>query len=143
MITDTELLTYIRQTALMGHDGIDAVLKHATCRPLADALRQQKAEYGEICESATKMLKERGRTPEPLSMGSRMGLAMSRTMSAFSPPSTSKIAEQMIQGNTKGAIKSIQHHRQYMGKDERITDLSKKLLETEENNIRQMKPFLS
>lgn len=75
-------------------------------------------------------------------MGSKMGLAMSRTMSVFSPPSTSRIAEQMINGNTKGAIKSIQHHRQYLGKDERVTDLSKKLLETEENNIRQMKPFL-
>lgn len=142
MITDTQLLSYIRQTALMGHDGIDAVLKYASCRPLADALRQQKAEYGEICESATKMLRERGRTPEPLDMGSKMGLAMSRTMSVFSPPSTSRIAEQMINGNTKGAIKSIQHHRQYLGKDERVTDLSKKLLETEENNIRQMKPFL-
>jgi hypothetical protein len=29
-----------------------------------------------------------------------------------------------------------------MGKDERITDLSKKLLETEQRNIEQMKPFL-
>lgn len=48
----------------------------------------------------------------------------------------------MITGNTKGAIKSIQHHRQYLGKDERVTDLSKKLLETEQNNIEQMKPFL-
>ena len=38
--------------------------------------------------------------------------------------------------------KAIQHHRQYLGKDERVTDLSKKLLETEQNNIEQMKPFL-
>ena len=45
-------------------------------------------------------------------------------------------------GNTKGVIKSIQHHRQYMGRDERVTDLSKKLLETENRNIEQMKPFL-
>ena len=124
MLTDTELLNYIRQTAQMGHDGIDAIMKYADCRPLSDALRQQKAEYGELCSSATEMLKLRGSVPEPLPMGSRMGLAMSRTMSFFSPPSTSKIAEQMINGNTRGAIKSIQHHRQYMGKDERITDLS-------------------
>ena len=51
-------------------------------------------------------------------------------------------AEMMISGNTKGVIKSIQHHRQYMGRDERVTDLSKKLLETENRNIEQMKPFL-
>ena len=74
--------------------------------------------------------------------GAKMGLVMSRAKNAVSPPSSSKIAEMMITGNTKGAIKSIQHHRQYLGKDERVTDLSKKLLETEQNNIEQMKPFL-
>lgn len=142
MITDTELLTYIRETSLMGHDGIDTVMKYASCKPLRQALQQQKAEYGELCSAATEMLKKRGGTPEPLPLGSKMGLTMSRVMQKMSPPSTSKIAEQMITGNTKGVIKSIQHHRQYLGKDERVTDLSKKLLETEQNNIEQMKPFL-
>ncbi len=142
MITDTELLNYIRQTTMMGRSGIDVVMKYSACGPLTDALRQQRAEYGEILDSATKMLVQRGGQPEPLPMGAKMGTAMSRTMNAFSPPSASKIAEQMISGNTKGVIKSIQHHRQYLGKDERVTDLSKKLLETEQNNIEQMKPFL-
>ena len=142
MITDTELLNYIHQTAHMGQEGIRQVMHYATCRPLQDALKQQEAEYGEIKKSAAEMITKRGSQPEPLPMGSKMGLTMSRAMQLFSPPGTSKIAEQMITGNTKGAIKSIQHHRQYMGKDERVTDLSKKLLETEEQNIRQMKPFL-
>ena len=142
MITDTELLGYIRETALMGHDGIDAVLKYASCKPLKQALQQQKAEYGELCNSATEMLKKRGGTPEPLPLGSKMGLAMSKVMQRVSPPSTSKIAEQMINGNTKGVIKSIQNHRKYLGRDERVTDLSKKLLETEQSNIEQMKKFL-
>ena len=142
MITDNELLNYIRQTTMMGRIGIDAVMKHAQCRPMTDALRQQRAEYSEILDSATRMLSERGGQPEPLPMGARMGTAMSRMKNSISPPSTSKIADQMITGNTKGVIKSIQHHRQYLGKDERITDLSKKLLETENRNIEQMKPFL-
>lgn len=142
MITDTELLNYIRQTTIMGRTGIDGIMKYSACQPLTDALRQQRAEYGEICDAATKMLVQRGGQPEPLPMGAKMGAAMTRTMQVFSPPSTSKIAEMMISGNTKGVIKSIQHHRQYMGKDERVTDLSKKLLETEQSNIEQMKPFL-
>lgn len=142
MITDTELLNYIRQTTLMGRDGIDAVIKYSSCQPMTDALRQQRAEYGELLESATRMLVRRGGVPEPLGMGAKMGIGMSRTRNAFAPPSTSKIAEMMISGNTKGVIKSIQHHRQYMGRDERVTDLSKKLLETEQSNIEQMKPFL-
>lgn len=142
MITDTELLNYIRQTTMMGRTGIDAVMKYSACGPLTDALRQQRAEYGELLDAASRMLAQRGGQPESLPMGAKMGAAMSRTMNAFSPPNTSRIAEMMISGNTKGVIKSIQHHRQYLGKDERVTDLSKKLLETEQNNIEQMKPFL-
>jgi hypothetical protein len=142
MITDTELLNYIRQTTLMGQKGIYGILKYAACPPMTDALRQQRAEYGELLDSATRMLGQRGGQPEPLPMGAKMGLTMSRAKSRLSPPSISEIAEQMITGNTKGVIKSIQHHRQYLGKDERITDLSKKLLETEQRNIEQMKPFL-
>ena len=142
MITDTELLNHIRQTTMMGRIGIDAVIHHTACQPMTDALRQQRAEYGELCNAATKMLVQRGGQPEPLGLGARMGTAMSRVMNAVSPPSTSKIAEMMINGNTKGVIESIQNHRKYMGRDERVTDLSKKLLETEESNIEQMKPFL-
>jgi len=142
MLTDTELLGYIRETTLMGRSGIDAVMKYAGCQPMTEALRQQRAEYGEILDAATQMLDQRGRTPEPLPLGSRMGVAMSRARNAFMPPSTSQIAGQMISGNTKGVIKSIQNHRQYLGKDERVTDLSKKLLETENRNIEQMKRFL-
>ena len=142
MITDTELLNYIRKTTLMGRTGIDAVMKYSACRPLTDALRQQRAEYGELCDAATKMLLQRGGQPEPLPLGAKMGTAMSRAMNAFSPPSASHIAEMMISGNTKGVIKSIQHYRQYLGRDERVTDLSKKLLETEQSNIEQMKGFL-
>ena len=106
MITDIELLSYIRETAQMGHDGIDTVLNYSPCTPLTDALRQQKAEYGELCSSATELLKARGSDPEPLPMGAKMGLMMSRARNAMSPPSSSKIAEMMITGNTKGAIMS-------------------------------------
>ncbi len=142
MLTDIELLSYIHETAQMGQDGIDAVLKYAACQPITDALRQQKAEYGELSASAAEMLRARGSGPDPLPLGAKMGLAMSKAKNRFAPPSTSKIAELLITGNTKGVIKSIQHHRQYLGKDERVTDLSKKLLETEQDNIQQMKPFL-
>lgn len=142
MITDTELLSYIRQTSLMGHDGIDTVLRHASCKPLRQALQQQKAEYGQLCQAATTLLKQRRSIPEPLPMGSKMALAMSRAMQTVSPPSTSKIAQQMIRGNTTGVIKSIRHDRQYLGRDKEVTTLSQKLLETEQNNIEQMKRFL-
>ena len=142
MIPDTELLNYIRQTTMMGRRGIDDVMKYAQCKPLTDALRQQRAEYGELCDAATKMLVQRGGQPESLPLGAKMGAAMSRARNVFSPPSASHIAELMISGNTKGVIKSIQHHRQYLGRDERVTDLSKKLLETEQSNIEQMKGFL-
>ena len=56
--------------------------------------------------------------------------------------STSKIAEMMIQGNTRGMTKSLQCLDQYSGEDKEVKALAEKLLRTEEANIEQMKPFL-
>ncbi len=142
MITDNELLTSIRETAMMGRTGIDGVLKYSACEPLTGALRQQRAEYGELLREATDLLTERGEIPEPLPLGSRMGAAMSRAKYVLSPPTASDIAGMMITGNTKGVIKSMQRRRDYLGRDDRVAALGKKLLETETRNIEQMKPFL-
>ena len=54
----------------------------------------------------------------------------------------SKIADMMIQGNTKGMIKGLRNMHQFPREDSRITALSQKLLDTETANIRQMQAFL-
>lgn len=142
MLTDIELLCSIRQTAEMGRDGIDTVMRYSPCQPLSDALRQQKAEYGELSASAGELIRKKGGYPEPVSLGSKMGLQMVRISQRFSHPSASRIAEKMISGNTKGVVQSLRRQRQYLGRDPEVMALSQRLLETEQNNIEQMKPFL-
>ena len=56
--------------------------------------------------------------------------------------SDSKIAGMMIQGNTRGMIKGLKNIHQFAGQDEQLQILSRKLLDCETANIRQMKPFL-
>mgnify|MGYP003315602394 CR=1 FL=1 len=54
----------------------------------------------------------------------------------------SKIAAMMIQGNTRGIIKGYKNLNQLAASDERVTALSRKLLDYEQANIRQMQGFL-
>ena len=56
--------------------------------------------------------------------------------------SDSKIAEMTIQGNNMGVNKTLKHLHDYAGKDQTVRDLTEKLLETEERNAKQLKPFL-
>jgi hypothetical protein len=54
----------------------------------------------------------------------------------------SKAAAMMIQGNTRGMIKSLKNMHQFSNKDESVSNLSQKLLDCETANIRQMQGFL-
>ena len=54
----------------------------------------------------------------------------------------SRIADMMIQGNTKGMIKGLKNLHQFPQPDEKIRTLSQKLLDCETANIRQMQSFL-
>ena len=56
--------------------------------------------------------------------------------------SSSKIAEMMIEGNTKGMVKSMRQNRALHALDPKVSGLSNRLLQTELTNIEQMKPFL-
>ena len=54
----------------------------------------------------------------------------------------SKIADMMIQGNTKGMVKGLKDIHQFAQQDGPVCALSQKLLDTETANIRQMQNFL-
>ena len=88
------------------------------------------------------MLHQRGHTEEELSTMAKLSSQVMTTMKTINDKSPSKIAELMIKGNTMGVTQSIKNINDYQNGDERILDLSNKLLQTEQNNIEQMKQFL-
>ena len=142
MLNNTDLLNHIRQTTEMGRDGIDMVMEYAEYKPFRDALQDQKAEYSRLYRAADTMLRRRGGGPQERSAIPKLSSELSSSMKTMRDHSTSKIAEMMIQGNTRGMTKSLQCLDQYSGEDKEVKALAEKLLRTEEANIEQMKPFL-
>ena len=142
MLNDTQLLNHVYQSAEMGRDGILSVLKSAENPKLSQALRQQLEEYKNLQDSSAHMLQERGVKPEGISPMVKASSQVMSAMKTMNDRSATKIAEMMIQGNTMGVTKSLRVIHDYSMEDERVSDLANKLLETEQNNIEQMKPFL-
>lgn len=79
-----------------------------------------------------------------------MSLPQSRAMSAamlraqsMMDPSTSKLAERMIQGSTMGTVQMTRRLHQFTGRaDPALVELGQRLLRAEERNIQEMKRFL-
>ena len=142
MLSETQLLNHIYQTAEMGCDGIQSVLQYANEPKLTEALNRQYAEYQKLQNSAGAMLHQRGREPKGIGTMAKMGSEAMSAMKTMMDHSATKIAEMMIQGSTMGVTKSLRTIRDCDLHDERVKDLADKLLKTEEANIKEMKKFL-
>ncbi len=143
MENDIPMLQAIRKATQMGCYGIKAVIDETAHRPFRNALRSQFNEYEKIFNEADHLLKERGAEPKNISPFARYGSAMSskmRVRSSVEP--TAKIAELMLQGNTRGMIKSMHNIRTMGVLDPKVSCLSNRLLQTEQANIDQMKQYL-
>lgn len=143
MGNETEMLNSIRKATQMGCYGIEAVMDETINREFRGALRSQYKEYEEIFQEADQLLNQRGGTGKSIHPLARYGSAMSAKMRVrTSVDPTAKIAELMLQGNTRGMIKSM-HNIRTMGQLEpKVASLSRRLLQTEQANINQMKQFL-
>ena len=142
MNSSKEMLTSLLKTAQMGQVGIRSVLETPMRPALRKALEDQLQEYDAIESEIYHIASLRGwelRSLDPAAkfmadMAARGKLAWGNT--------DSKIAGMMIQGNTKGMIKGIRDSHQFSKDDEQIRILSRKLLDCETANIRQMQSFL-
>lgn len=142
MINDVEMLNYVLQNAEMGCQGIASVRKKVRNSSIDHVLCEQLVRYGKIYHCANNMLKNRGAEVQHIS-------PMTKTMTKYAAerdlrrdPSSGHIAEMMIKGNTMGVNKMTKHIRNYDGNDANIRLLAKKMLDTEEEHIREMKVFL-
>ncbi len=143
MENDIPMLQSIRKTTQMGCYGIKTVIDETMHRPFRGALRAQYNEYEEIFHEADRLLKERGAHAKNVHPFARYGSAMMSKMQVkVSEDPTSKIAALMLQGNTRGMIKSLHNIRTMGVLDPKVSCLSNRLLQTEQANIDQMKRYL-
>ena len=104
---DTQMLQGICKSTEMGQSGIRSVMKSAKDPAMQRALASQLREYDAIHNQADRLLRDRGesaqRIPGMALTFSRMSAGMKMAMDS----SSSAIAGMMIQGNTKGVVKSM------------------------------------
>ena len=137
-----EVLTSLLKTTQMGQVGIRSVLDTSMRPGIRKALESQLREYDAIETEAHALASQRGWELRELDPAIRMMSDMMTRMKLGGQGSESKIADMMIQGNTKGMIKSLKDLHQFTGDDERVRTLSQKLLDCENANIRQMQQYL-
>lgn len=142
MKNSKEILSSVLKTTQMGQVGIRSVLDTSMRPGLRKALESQLHEYDSIETEAHSIATQRGWELPELDPAVRFMADRMTRMKLSGKNTDSKIADMMIQGNTKGMIKGLKNLHQFAGTDEQIHILSQKLLDCETANIRQMQGFL-
>lgn len=136
------MLNCILQNAEMGCQGITSVRKRNRSQAVDNVLCNQLVRYGKIYNVANNMLKSRGAEAHHINPVTKTMTRYAAQRDLSRDPSASHIAEMMIKGNTMGVNKIVQHLRDYDRSNPNITLLAKKLLDTEEEHIKEMRPFI-
>ena len=143
MTNDIEMLNSIRKSTEMGIYGIQTVMEETADLSLCRELSSQLEEYEKIYEEADDLLRDRGGKAKNVNAMAKLGSSLSARMQIrMAKDPTAKVAELMLQGNTKGMIKGLKNLHQYNKQDHLVKALSQKLLDCENANIRQMQGFL-
>lgn len=142
MKSSREMLSSILKTTQMGQIGIRSVLNASMLPGLRKALESQLQEYDSLESEAHAIASQRGWELPELDPGKRIMADMMTRMKLSLGNSDSKIADMMIQGNTRGMVKSLKNMHQFTDQDAQVHILSQKLLDCETANIRQMQRFL-
>ena len=142
MKNSKDILSSVLKTTQMGQVGIRSVLDTSMQPGLRSALESQLREYDSIETEAHTLATQRGWELNELDPGIRFMADRMTRLRLNGRNTDSKIAGMMIQGNTRGMIKSLKNIHQYDQQDDQIYILSQKLLDCENANIRQMQGFL-
>ena len=142
MKNSKELLSSVLKTTQMGQVGIRSVLDMSMRPGLRKALESQLREYDAIESEAHTIATQRGWELPELDPAVRLFSDAMTRMKLTHGNCDSKIADMMIQGNTRGMIKGLKNLHQFPREDDQVSTISQKLLDCETANIRQMQFFL-
>lgn len=142
MKTNKELLSSLLKTAQMGQTGIRSVLD-ASMRPgLRKVLESQLQEYDAIETEAHSIATQRGWELRELDPAAKFLSDRLTRIKLTGRNTDSRIADMMIQGNTRGMIKGLRNIHQFAGQDDQLRILSQRLLDCEAASIRKMQTYL-
>ena len=142
MKQNQEVLSTLLKTIQIGQTDIRSVLDTTMRSSLRNALKDQLQEYDSIETEAYTLALQRGWDLVELDPGRRFLRDRMNRMKLNSRNTDSRIADILIQGNTKGMIRGLKNLHQFEGLDHQVKILSQKLLDCETAHIRQMQGFL-
>lgn len=142
MMSNQEILSSVLKTAQMGQVGIRSIYPYASGENFRNTLQDQLQEYDRIEDQALQIAAQRGWELRELNPGAKFMAGMMARSHLLRERSDAKIADMMILGNTRGMIKGIHNRHRSRSRDAAVNAISQKLLDSEAENIRQMKTFL-
>lgn len=137
-----QFLSELLKTTQVGQVEIRSVLDTCLGSSLRKTLECQLQEYDSIETEAYTIALQRGWDLAELDPGRRFWKDRVTRMKLNRNNTDSRIADILIQGNTKGMIQALRNLHQFEAQDHQIRILSQKLLDCETAHIRQMQTFL-
>ncbi len=139
MDQNAKLLQSIYENATMGKESLGGLIKRCEDANFRQAMAEQFAQYHEIQEEAEKLLEAAYLEPRrpfllPLRKHMNLNLYIDRT--------STHMAEMLMHGSLMGIVDIARDRRAYTDAPEEAKDLARKLLATEENNLRRLQKFL-
>ncbi len=142
ILNDIEMLNCILQNAEMGCQGITNIRRMEHSTAVDRVLCDQLARYGKFYGAAHKMLTSRGEKAKHISPVVKTMTRIAAGRDLQRDASASHIAEMMIKGSTMGVNKLVRRLRDYNRQNPGVTMLAKKMLDAEEEHIREMRAFI-
>lgn len=142
MLDDRGMLDCLCRDADMGRAAAQHVLELIHNDALNTTVREQLADYDHAYDSAARILCESGSEAPKSNPAAKAMTALSTDMQNMMDPTSSKIAQMMIQGNTMGVTTITKQLHQYEGGNGEIKELAKKQIRMEQRNIENLKKFL-
>lgn len=135
-------LSVLLKTTQQGQVEIRSLLDNAMQPQLRSALENQLREYESIETEAFTIALQRGWDLPEMDTPHRFLTDRLTRMKLSGRNTDSRIADLLIQMNTKGMIQGLRELHRFPERDSQIRILSQKLLDCETANIRQMQTFL-
>ena len=124
---------------IWGRDSIRYIIQLSNDSQFLHALNSQLDEYEEAYDESGRLLRAQGVQAEDASPVAKAMSRVTSTMKSLVNPSTSKLAEMMIQGNTMGVTELKKQLNAYHGSNPAIVSLAKRQLNMARKNIEEMK----
>lgn len=139
---NVELLDYIYQNSQMGVKTLNRLRKITQDEEFKHYLNNQYLEYLDIHQKAKYILNKNGYKEIGITTCEKMRTCIMIKLNTLMDKSTSHIAEMLIIGSNMGIIDGVKNIKKYKNAKMGILQLMNKLVQTEENNVQQLKRFL-